>query len=75
MALSKIKRTHITELVRIINSTYNQVDRNLRILEQEGIVKNKRYGYVRIVELNVENPKTLTLLKALELLDRPIPKS
>jgi DeoR/GlpR family transcriptional regulator of sugar metabolism len=72
-ALSKTKSTHVTNLVRIINSTYNQVDRNLRILEQEGIIENVRYSRVRIIRLNFENPKTLALLKALEMLDRPIP--
>jgi predicted transcriptional regulator len=75
LALSKSKKTHITNLVRIINSTYNQVDRNIRILELEGIIETTRYGHVRIVGLNLENPKTLTLLKALEMLDRPISTS
>lgn len=74
LALSKTKRTHVTNLVRIINSTYNQVDRNLRVLEQESIIKTLRYAHVRIIELDMENPKTLALLKALELLNRPISK-
>ena len=75
IALSKNKQTHVTNLVRIINSTYNQVDRNLRILEREDIIKTVRYGHVRIIGLNLENPRTLMLLKALEMLDRPIPGS
>ncbi|MGB8779829.1 MAG: hypothetical protein WCD81_04180 [Candidatus Bathyarchaeia archaeon] len=75
LALAKVRRTHVTELVRMINSTYNEVNRNLAILEKEKIIKTERLEYLRIVELNVENPKTLALLKALELLDRPIFKS
>ena len=75
LALAKVRKTHVTQLVRMINSTYNQVNRNLVVLENEKIVKTERLGYLRIVELNVENPKTLALLKALELLDKPIPKS
>jgi DNA-binding MarR family transcriptional regulator len=71
MALSKTKETHVTNLVRTINSTYNQVDRNLRILEQENIIRTKRIGNVRIIRLNFENPKTDSLLRALQLLDRP----
>ena len=71
LALSKTKTTHVTNLVRIINSTYNQVDRNLQILEQEGIIKNKHYGRIRLIELNTDNPKTHTLLKALNLLNLP----
>jgi hypothetical protein len=75
LALAKVRRTHVTQLVRMINSTYNQVNRNLLILENEKIIKTERLGYLRIVELNVENPKTMALLKALELLDKPIPNS
>jgi hypothetical protein len=74
IALSKSKKTHITNLVRIINSTYNQVDRNVNILEGEGIIETTRYDHVRIIGLNLKNPRTLTLLKALEMLDRPISK-
>lgn len=75
LALAKVRETHVTQLVRMINSTYNQVNRNLAILENEKIIKTERLGYLRIIQLNLENPKTLTLLKALELLDKPIHQS
>jgi len=75
LALAKVRKTHVTQLVRMINSTYNQVNRNLAILENEKIIKTEKLGYLRIVELNVENPKTMLLLKALELLDKPISNS
>lgn len=71
VALSRTKETHVTKLVRDINSTYNQVDRNIRILEMEDIIKIKRYGHVKGIELNRQNPRTIRLLKALELLDKP----
>lgn len=58
------------DLVRKVNSTYTQVNRNLGILENEGIVKSKRCGRVRIIRLNRENPKTEAILKALEILRR-----
>jgi hypothetical protein len=29
LALAKVKETHVTQLVRMINSTYNEVRRNL----------------------------------------------
>jgi hypothetical protein len=66
-----MKETHVTKLVRDINSTYNQVDRNLKILELEGIVTTKRYGHLRTIQLNRENPQTIQLLKALDVLERP----
>ena len=68
--LSKIGQTYVMDLVRKVNSTYTQVNRNLGILEKEGIVKSKRYGRVRIIRLNRENPKTEAILKALEILRR-----
>jgi len=71
LSLFNIKRTHITNLVRIINSTYNQVNRNLQILEKEGIIKTKHFGHMKIIELKMENPRTQALLKALHILDMP----
>ena len=59
-------------LVRIVNSTYNEVDRNLRILEGAGIITQQRLKRKRIVCLNLENKKTLALLKALKILEAPI---
>ncbi|HVO36770.1 MAG TPA: hypothetical protein VMT01_01200 [Candidatus Acidoferrum sp.] len=69
LTLSKVKRTHVTNLVRLVNSTYNQVDRNLRILEEEGIIGIKRYGRMKMIELKLENPRTQTLLKTLHQLE------
>jgi hypothetical protein len=56
----------------MVNSTYNQVSRNLRILEEEGIIKMRYYGHVKMIELETENPKTQAILKALYILNRPI---
>jgi len=66
--LSKVSQTHVMDLVRRVNSTYGQVNRNLQILEQEGIVNIRYYGRLKIIKLNRENPKTVTLLKALRIL-------
>lgn len=55
------------KLVRIVNSTYNEVDRNLRILELEGIVTQRHVGRKRIIGLNLKNERTLVLLKLLKI--------
>jgi DNA-binding transcriptional ArsR family regulator len=73
LALAKVGKTHVTQLVRMINSTYGQVNRNLTILEEEGIIKTERLGHLKIIKLQTDNPKTSTLLRALELLESPIP--
>ena len=69
LALSRMKKANMMKLVRSINSTYNKVDRNLRILEEEGIITSRHVGRNRILTLNYENTKTATLLKALKVLD------
>lgn len=51
------------------NSTYNQVKCAVTVLEKEGIVKTKSLGHLKIVELEMDNPKTQALLKAMSILD------
>jgi hypothetical protein len=58
------------ELVRKGNSTYNQTSRNLEILVRANLVIVKRFGRLKVVELNTENEKTQVLLKALHMLSR-----
>ena len=67
--LWKTNYVNVMELVLKINSTYNQVNANLSILGEEGIIEDKRYGRVRMIKLNRENPKTLLLLQALKILN------
>jgi DNA-binding transcriptional ArsR family regulator len=71
-ALWKLGRANVMELVREINSTYSQVNPNLQILEKEGIIFDERFGRMRIIRLNKENPKTLLLLQALRILNTQI---
>jgi DeoR/GlpR family transcriptional regulator of sugar metabolism len=67
-ALSKVEKTHVTQLVRMINSTYNEVRRNLEILQAEGIVKFTSCGNMKIVQLERNNAKTQKLLTAIRTL-------
>lgn len=67
--LSHTREIGITRLVKAVNSTYNEVMRNARILEGEGIVRLIRVGRRCYVNLNYENVKTKILIEALKLLD------
>lgn len=58
-------------LVRIVNSTYNEVDRNLQILEGEDMITQQYFGRKRIIRLNFENKKTQLLLEAIRILETP----
>jgi len=62
---------NIMKLVRKINSTYNQVNSNLKILQIEGIVFDEYFGQKRVISLNMANPKTGLLLQALKILETP----
>jgi DNA-binding transcriptional ArsR family regulator len=66
--LAKCKEINIMSLVCRINSTYNEVNRNLKILERECIIVNSRCGRMRLVKLNRENPETVLLLQVLKQL-------
>lgn len=68
-ALSDKKEVTIMKLVRMVNSTYNEVDRNLRILEREGLVTQRYAGHERVISLNYKNEKTLVSLKILKILE------
>ena len=57
------------KLVQKVNSTYNQVNLNLRVLREEGIVVDEHFGRLRVIRLNKENPRTVRLLKALKILE------
>jgi len=61
-------QTNVMNLVRRVNSTYNQVNSNLQILEKEGIIIDELVGRMRIIRLAKENPKTALLLQALKIL-------
>ncbi len=68
------REMQVMKLVSSVGSTYNELNRNLLILEKEGIIINEypvkiRHGKVRIIRLNRENPKTKLLLAALKTLD------
>jgi predicted transcriptional regulator len=66
--LSNSGQTNVMDLVRRVNSTYNQVNSNLQILHKEEIIFDKHAGRMRVIKLNKENPKTLLLLQALKIL-------
>ena len=74
-ALSEKRELQVMRLVSAVGSTYNELNRNLTILEKEGIITNQypikvRRGKVRIIRLNKENPKTLVLLQVLKTLEQ-----
>lgn len=60
------------QLVRAVNSTYNEVNRNIGILKSENLITEEYHGHKRIIRLNCNNKKTLILLKTLRIPDETI---
>jgi DNA-binding transcriptional ArsR family regulator len=66
--LYKKGHVHVMQLVHQANSTYNEVNSHLRILQKEGIILDEHFGRLRVIRLSLENPRTLILLEALRIL-------
>jgi len=60
------------QLVQVVNSTYNEVDRNLSILEREEVLIQQHAEHKRIISLNFKNERTLILLKLLKIREDPV---
>ena len=60
------------KLVLIVNSTYNEVNRNLQILERQGIITQRQVDRKRIIRLNLKNEKTVVSLKILKILENSV---
>jgi predicted transcriptional regulator len=69
--LSTSGRVNVMTLVTKVNSTYNQVNANLHILQETGIIFDEHFGRARVIRLNKDNPRTILLLQALKILETP----
>jgi predicted transcriptional regulator len=58
-------------LVRKVNGTYNQVNANLRVLQEAGVIFDEHWGRIRLIWLNRENHRTALLFQALRILGTP----
>jgi hypothetical protein len=61
-------------LVSKLNTAYNELNRNLALLEKEGLVIDEyqvkvKHGKVRVISLNRDNPNSKLLLTILKTLD------
>ncbi|MCW4003970.1 MAG: hypothetical protein NWE95_08690 [Candidatus Bathyarchaeota archaeon] len=73
--LAQKHELQVMKLASNVGTTYNELNRNLLILEKEGIIINEyrvkvRRGKVRVLRLNRDNPKTDVLIKVLKTLEQ-----
>ena len=60
--------TNIMNLVRQTNSTWCEIDRNVKLLEKMGIVSSRFCHNRRLIKLNKKEGKVETVLKTLQML-------
>jgi predicted transcriptional regulator len=56
-------------LVRSTNSTWTEVDRNIKFLENAGIVESRFLQNQRLIKLKQKSSKVEAVLKALRILE------
>jgi hypothetical protein len=56
-------------LVRKTNSTWTEVDRNIKFLENAGLAETRFLQNQRLIKLKEENDKVKAVLKALKILE------
>jgi predicted transcriptional regulator len=62
--LTKMDKLHLSEIVKRTGLNYATAITHLQLLEKLNLVKQKRFGRIRIYRLNDENPK----VKAIRML-------
>ena len=67
--LARGGETYIMDLVRKTNSTWSEVDRNVKILESLRIVESRYCQNRRLIRLKRHNGNVEAILKALRILE------
>jgi DNA-binding transcriptional ArsR family regulator len=67
--LAEVKETHIMDLVRKTNSTWSEVDRNIKILEGLKLVESRYCQNRRLIKLNRSGGTAVVILDILKRLE------
>lgn len=67
--LARNGETNIMNLVRKTNSTWSEVDRNIKFLEKMELVENRFLQKRRLIKLKEKDGTVEAILKALQLLE------
>ena len=67
--LAKHGETNIMNLVRKTNSTWAEVDRNIKFLEDVELIETRLWHNRRLIKLKEKDSKVEAVLKALNILE------
>ena len=65
--LSEIGELNISEIARRAGLNYATTNRHLGVLEEQGLVRHKRFGRIRIFRFNEENRRAELVRQLMEL--------
>jgi len=65
--LSEIGELNISEIARRAGLNYTTTNRHLGGLEEQGLVRHKRFGRIRIFRFNEGNPRAELIRRLMEL--------
>ena len=72
--LTEIGELNISEIARRAGLNYATTNRHLGVLEEQGLVRHKRFGRIRIFRFNEENQRAeliRRLMESWEQTDKP----
>lgn len=69
--LMQVGELNVSDIARRLRANYKTTDKHLRVLEDEGIVKHKVFGRIRLYRLNKSSPKTKAVQNLIEVWEHP----
>lgn len=55
--LSRVGELNVSELARRLNVNYESTSKHLKVLEEEGILRHKVFGRIRLYRFDEHSPK------------------
>lgn len=65
--LSRLGAVNVSEIARRINLNYSTTNKHLKLLEDEGILQQQRYGRIRIYKFKEGSPKARAVLNLIDV--------
>ena len=65
--LDRLGAVNVTEIARRVGLNFTTADKHLRILQQEGILKESTYGRVRMYKYDESSPKAKSIRNLIEI--------
>jgi len=65
--LAQVGELNVSEIARRLGVNYNMTSRHLKVLEDEGVIKHKVFGRIRLYRFNENSPKAKAVQNLIEV--------